>query len=243
MNQEEQCRNLLSDFLYDFLQLPVQWLPNLSNSQHSDSSSSSSQQNNGESLCNYTNNADHLYCLLQLMDLPYSKLEDSFAEYRLYPDISQLSYTFNQQGQKQYYTLVRSSEQKPFTIQEQLADCSLVLKCPKGIRDVQETFIKSVAIVLPWLQLEPDYLEELDGSNNEEYVKQPLDISASQSEVSVEDTMHNLKNVLQLQLFDLILKPGVDCSIILNIIDPTKLQAGLDGILRAQQEQREKSPW
>lgn len=55
--------------------------------------------------------------------------------------------------------------------------------------------------------------------------------------------MHNLKNVLQLQLFDLILKPGVDCSIIWDIIDPTKLQAGLDGILRAQQEQREKSPW
>jgi hypothetical protein len=42
--------------------------------------------------------------------------EEFFAEYRLHPEISQLAYTFNNHGTKQYYIHVGTFEGRPFTI-------------------------------------------------------------------------------------------------------------------------------
>ena len=57
------------------------------------------------------------------------------------------------------------------------------------------------------------------------------------------DSVSNLKHLLQVQLFDQILKPGMDVTIVWNMIDSSKLKVGLERTLQAVQAQAERRGW
>lgn len=287
MNQEQQCRHLLSKFFHEVKGLPARWLPIISyRGPHNRSSSSSKKQKKGgEDFCDATDNS--FDCLSDLMGLNYSELyipfmqrcglidikksnrwgstnaipciafgnkfntnyswEEFIAEYRLCSSIMQLSYTFDKQGRKQHYVLIGSFRKAPFTIREQMADASLVISRPNGTRNIQKSLVESLAVVLPWIippslpTLEPQcidnnvFIEEFDSPPSQNFDSDQI------NKESLDDEYSNLKNVLQLQLFDKILKPGIDCSILWNMIDATKLQVGLEGVFKSMQQWREES--
>jgi hypothetical protein len=49
---------------------------------------------------------------------------------------------------------------------------------------------------------------------------------------------NNLKNILQVHLFDHVLKPGTDCSCLWPMIDASKLQDGINGFVLAMKKEK-----
>jgi hypothetical protein len=75
----------------------------------------------------------------------------------------------------------------------------------------------------------------------EDYPSEEEESEASEESIPVKDaSISNLKHLLQVQLFDQILKPGVDSSIIWNLIDSSKLKVGVERALQAVQAQAER---
>jgi len=154
--------------------------------------------------------------------------EDFLLEYQLQPSVTQISHYFRS-GKKEYFLLVGTFDEAPFTVREQISNPRRLGASSRGLRGVQRSFAESLAHVMPWL-IQPPSLpsnesmeehphEELESSQQESLPLPDNNINDENdlmdNKINDEnDSVSNLKHLLQVQLFGQILKPGGDITII-----------------------------
>jgi hypothetical protein len=157
--------------------------------------------------------------------------EDFLLEYQLQPSVSQISHYYRN------FLLVVTFDEAPCSIREQIANPRILGVASRELRAIQQTFAKSRAFVMPLLNPLPSLPMN---KRIEEYPPEEVE-SVPLKSVPLEDaSISNLKQLLQVQLFDQILRPDADATIIRKRIDSSKLKFGLERTLQAVQAQAER---
>jgi hypothetical protein len=257
MNQERQCCELLANYLCSLTKLSARWV-SFTRPSHRIESTNSDCVDCLSDLMGLEYNSMYLPFMQQCQLFHVKKSnrwghchfapcisgdrrasytwEDFLLEYQLQPSICQISHYYRN-GKKEFFLLVGTFDGAPFSVREQIVNPRILGAASRGLRAIQQSFAKSLAFILPSLTPLPSLPIN---QSTENYPSEESELVASES-VPLEDaSTANLKQLLQVQLFDQILKPDADATIIWNLIDSSKLRVRLERTLQAVREQAER---
>jgi hypothetical protein len=169
--------------------------------------------------------------------------DDFFLHYDL-PSFMEISFLWINK-RKRYFLRVGEFDDYKFTVGEQIKGFAGRHKRYVCKREAQRVLVRSLAHTsLQLTSHSPDSVTDAD--NREDYsAEDSTSMSASHNSFEfVHDDSNvfilNLKNILQVHLFDRVLKPGADCTHIWSMIDASKLQDGINGFVEAMKKEKEK---
>jgi hypothetical protein len=169
--------------------------------------------------------------------------EELFSEYMLYPYISEISSQWVD-GKECYFIRIGNFKAERFTILDQLKNPGVIFNPLTGLSRAQKSLAERLADALPLSIAAPSVSKmSCDESGNDDGLSSGATSYCNQAKCSRNDNLGNYMNFLQAQLFDQILKPGINSKQIWDLIDASKLKDGLDSMFKALQHQKEETRW